>query len=254
MSQHLKITTLILVALLFLSPAVMATDRQPFTVTVEQAYIDLRTGPAHAYPAFYVAQRDQQLEILKRRTHWFKVRLVDSKHRVIYGWVHKSHLEETTVAGSNQLASEHHALKRNYKPLFSGNFALGRLEGSDLIAVQLAYHGLDSLSVELNAGAYTGINNEGWLASGQLLFEPFHRWRVSPFVNAGYGYIKREQNGTLITQSDESDNFLVSGLGFKLRIHKLYRLRFEYQVNNALTSTNDNRELETWQIGLSTYF
>ena len=247
----------LLTTLVFCYPLFVFADREitnVFTVVIEKPYIDLRTGPARAYPAFYIAQRGQQLEVLKRRTHWFKVRLSDSTHRTIEGWVKKDDLYEARVAGSDQMARDHHLLQYDYKPQFSGNLALGRFEGADLISLQLGYHRLDVLSAEINIGSYTSINNQGWLAGGQLVYEPFYRWRLSPFVNAGYGYIKREQSGTLVQQDDESDHYLNAGLGLKLRIHKLYRLRFEYQVNNTLTETNDNRELELWQIGLSTYF
>ena len=227
---------------------------QAFTIKIESAFVDLRTGPAKAYPAFYVAQRGQQLEITKRRTHWFKVQLSDSNNRIIDGWVHKNDLVNATVAYSDLPASEHPQIKRDYQPRFSGNFALGQFDGSDLVSLQLGYQGLKSVVMELNLGSYVGIDSEGWFAGGHFLFQPFHRWRVSPFVNAGYGYQKREQVSTLIVQSDQSDNYFNSGLGFKLRIHKLYQLRFEYQVYDTLTSTDDNLELETWQIGLSTQF
>lgn len=247
----------LLVVTFITSPRFVFAERvsaNPFEVVIEKPFIDLRTGPATAYPAFYVAQRGQALTILKRRTHWLKVRLEDSNHRRIVGWVHKDELYQARVAGSTLLAREHPALRYNYEPRFSGNYALGRLEGSDLISLQFAYHGSKVLSTELNAGFYTGTTNQGWLADARLVYEPFYRFKLSPFVNLGYGYIKREQSGTLIVQEDDSDTYLNAGLGLKLRFHELYQIRFEYQVNNTLTETNDNRELELWQIGLSTYF
>jgi len=256
-TKHLiKHITLFLVLLALPTSLSAGEERpsEPFTIVIENAFIDLRTGPAKAYPAFYVAQRGQQLQITKRRTHWFKVQLADANNRIIDGWVHKNDLANATVAYSDLRASEHPQIRRNYQPQFSGNFALGRFDGADLVSVQLGYQGLKSVSMELNLGSYAGINSEGWFVGGALLFQPFHHWRVSPFVNAGYGYQNREQISTLIAQSDQSDNYFNSGLGFKLRIHNLYQLRFEYQVYDTLTSTDDNLELETWQIGLTTKF
>ena len=47
-----------------------------------------RTGPGRGYPVFFVAARDEWVEIELRHTDWYKVRTAGGK----LGWVHRSQL------------------------------------------------------------------------------------------------------------------------------------------------------------------
>ncbi len=48
-------------------------------VVIDDPYIDLHTGPGRGYPIFFVAERGEQIALLKRRTEWFKVRVLVAK-------------------------------------------------------------------------------------------------------------------------------------------------------------------------------
>src|SRR5262245_8199695 len=66
---------------------------------VTDPYIELRTGPGRGYPIFFVAARDERIQILLRHTDWYKVRTEQGKE----GWVIRSQLETTlTEAGSKK--------------------------------------------------------------------------------------------------------------------------------------------------------
>lgn len=246
------VVTMCLVA----TPSYAATkaDRKPFTVVIEQAYLDLRTGAGKAYPVFYVAQRGESLAITKSRTQWYRVHLDTNGGRQVTGWVHRRDLAHTSVAGRGMKSPEHPFLKADFIPRLQGSYALGRIEGADLLSLNMGYQSLKSLIFEGRASWYNGVREQGWLANVQLRYQPFYRWRISPFVTTGYGYLQRETRGTLIEQSDESDQFLTAGAGFSIRMTKQYHLRLEYSQLNTLTSTDDNKELDTWQIGLATSF
>jgi uncharacterized protein YraI len=53
------------------------------TLQIADPYIELRTGPGRGYPVFFVAARDEWIEIELRHTDWFSVRTEGGK----LGWV-----------------------------------------------------------------------------------------------------------------------------------------------------------------------
>src|SRR5262245_31233611 len=66
---------------------------------ITDPYVELRTGPGRGYPIFYVAAREEWIEILLRHTDWFKVRTANGQE----GWVNRSQLETTlTEAGTTK--------------------------------------------------------------------------------------------------------------------------------------------------------
>ena len=60
-------------------------EEQYRRVTVAEPYLEMHTGPGRGYPVFNVVERGDEVELLKRRTEWFKVR--DARGRE--GWVHE---------------------------------------------------------------------------------------------------------------------------------------------------------------------
>ena len=231
-----------------------AAPKRAFTVEVVEAFVNIRTGAGKAYPAFYVAQRGERMHISKRRTVWYKVHLRSNGNREIIGWVHRSDIGETLVAGSSTRTSEHPEFTSEFSANWVANYSLGRIEDADLMGLNLGFRGLKSLIFQFGASAYTGINEQGWMTNVQLDYQPFPNWRISPFVNSGYGYLKREARGTLVLQDDDSDQYLIAGAGLSVRLTEQYHLRLEYKQLNTLTSTDDNKELDTWRLGVSTFF
>ena len=60
-------------------------------VQITDPYIELHTGPGRGYPVFFVAAREEWIEIELRHTDWYKVRTAGGK----VGWVHRTQLETT---------------------------------------------------------------------------------------------------------------------------------------------------------------
>ena len=64
-----------------LAPAVSAA-REYLQLLVAQPYLELHTGPGRGYPVFHAVPRDESVDVLFRRTDWFKVRT----ERGVEGW------------------------------------------------------------------------------------------------------------------------------------------------------------------------
>jgi hypothetical protein len=60
-------------------------------VVIDDPFIEMHTGPGRGYPIFYIGERGEEVEILKRRTEWFQIRVARGQE----GWVHLEQLQRT---------------------------------------------------------------------------------------------------------------------------------------------------------------
>ena len=77
--RYARLLTLLLA--LVAAPSLCAA-REYLQVFVTAPYLELHTGPGRGYPVTQVVARDESVDILKRRTDWFKVRT----SRGVEGW------------------------------------------------------------------------------------------------------------------------------------------------------------------------
>jgi uncharacterized protein YgiM (DUF1202 family) len=75
------------------APAV-STARELLQVFVAQPYLELHTGPGRGYPVFNVVARAESVDVLYRRTDWFKVRT----ERGVEGWASQQDMLRTVLA------------------------------------------------------------------------------------------------------------------------------------------------------------
>ncbi|TLZ26765.1 MAG: SH3 domain-containing protein, partial [Gammaproteobacteria bacterium] len=90
--RQVALASLVLPALL-LAPAV-ARAREYLQVFVAQPYLELHTGPGRGYPVFHAVPRDASVDVLFRRTEWFKVRT----ERGVEGWASQAEMLKTVLA------------------------------------------------------------------------------------------------------------------------------------------------------------
>ena len=60
-------------------------------VTIADPYIEMHTGPGKGFPIFHVVDRGESVEIIKRRTDWFRIRTT----RGVEGWADRDQLVRT---------------------------------------------------------------------------------------------------------------------------------------------------------------
>ena len=85
-----------MLALLALSQAMTPARaaRELLQLFVTQPYLELHTGPGRGYPVTQVVARGESVDVLFRRTDWFKVRT----ERGVEGWASARELTLTTLA------------------------------------------------------------------------------------------------------------------------------------------------------------
>jgi len=231
-------------------------------VKVVDPYIELHTGPGRGFPVFFVAEQGEWIEILKRKTNWYKVRLQSEK----LGWVHQDQLRKTLTVDNEAVVIEdpdfQEYLDRNWEiGVLNGDF-----EGASLISLYGGYHFTENLTTELSVSQALGNFSEIRTATINMVNEPFpdlkpFKWlpyledvHLSPFFGVGAGVMKTLPRGTLVQPVDREDDLLFVTTGAKFYLTRRFLLRMEYRHFVVLTSRNDNEDVEEWKIGFSIFF
>lgn len=239
---------LLLLLLLSLMPNVSAEE--PQSVEVADPFIDLHTGPGRGFPKFYVAEQGDTIQLLKRKTTWFKVRLENGKS----GWVSEKQLSKTLLPSGDRMdVAELDAANIDSKNWAIGLFA-GELGGADLVSVHLSYLFTENISTEITVSQALGTFSNNYLYDFSVIHQAFPEWRVSPYFVLGGGQIKTDPNATLVATEDRTDDTFHVGGGLQIPIANRFAVRFEYRNYLALTSRDDDEEIEQWKIGVSAFF
>ncbi len=154
-----RLIMLALIALTLMPPGLLAEDTAPPESRVVDAYIDLHTQPGRNYPVFYVAERGEHIELLKRRTDWVKVR----NNRGIEGWVHIDAIGRTVDTNGAALGFTSPNRDTFNNRNWEFGLMLGDLDGTDAITGYGAWQFTRNLSLE---AAYT--ENYGDFSDGKM--------------------------------------------------------------------------------------
>ena len=242
---------LIIACLWSLSFSIQAEDKYP-SVEVVEAYIDLRTGPGRGYPVFYVAERGEWIEVIKRRTDWFKVRTEREK----VGWVHREDLEKTVKASGDYVQFK----KETYEGYLERTWELGFMGGAhdtryDLLSVYGAFHFTNNLSLELHYQDMLVGEESKQAYFLSILHEPFTYYRTTPYFGIGMGRVETtESQFDTAQESDSSDKTVHVAAGIRTYLTRSFLFRAGYRRAIELTSKNDNDETDEWKIGFAVFF
>lgn len=246
------ISPLLILSLLWgLSVSVLAEDKYP-AVEVVEPYIDLRTGPGRGYPIFYIGERGEWIEVIKRRTDWFKVRTERDK----VGWVHVEDLEKTVKASGDYVSFK----QETYEGYLERTWEVGFLGGAhdtryDLLSVYGAYHFTNNLSLELHYQDMLVGDGSKQAYSISLLNEPFTLYRVTPYFGVGGGQVKiTETDFDTNQETDTNDQTVHVAAGLRTYVTRSFLFRAGYRRTIELTSKDDNNETEEWKIGFAVFF
>jgi uncharacterized protein YgiM (DUF1202 family) len=218
-------------------------------VVVSDPYLDLHTGPGRGYPVFYVAGQGDRVQLLKRRTEWYKIRTPRGKE----GWVHVGQL--TSTLDLEGQAIDFHQLgvddftNRRWEFGFSG----GDFDGAALLTVYGAFALTPNISAQLAASQIMGDYSDGAMGTVNILMQPFPEWRVSPFFTLGTGILRVEPQTTIVQTEDRTDEVAHVGVGANLYLGRRFVLRMEYKHHTVLTSRDDNQEIDEWKAGFSVF-
>ncbi|MEE9492261.1 MAG: SH3 domain-containing protein [Gammaproteobacteria bacterium] len=247
-----QIAGLLCLLLCFASTALRA-EEDTTRVQVIEAYIEMHTGPGRGFPVFHVEERGSQIEILKQKTGWYKIRNRKGKT----GWVKRDDLQRTLVNDQPlKLPSASLEDFRQYRRELA--LMIGDYDGADVMTVSGTWYFSKALGMELAVSRVLADFSDSTQGTISLVSRPFdiqwNRWGLSPFFTLGTGVLDTDPKVTLVQQSDSTDQTAHVGLGANLYLSRHFMFQVQYTNHVIFDSSDDNQEIDEWKAGLSLFF
>jgi hypothetical protein len=247
--SRLPFAVLLLSLVLLADPAV-ARHHEHLQVYVTAPYLELRTGPGRGYPVFHVAEREESVEVLFRRTDWFKVRT----RRGVEGWAAQRDMLRTVLAdgtpftfdlGDRTGFTSHH---------FEGGLFAGNYGGATLVSAFGSFSFNSQLAAELAVGQFLGKFSNGVTGDLGLTHVLMPEWRLSPFLMLGTGLVHLTPKATLVQPTERTDQTAYVGGGLRFYLTRRFFVRAEYKGHVVFTKRNANEEVDEWKLGFAFFF
>ena len=224
----------------------------PPSTQIHDPYIDVRSGPGRGYPVFYVSERGDWIEILIRKTDWFKIRTP----RGVEGWVYRGQLVKTLNSTGDVVEIKDPTFDDFTSRIGETGVMAGSYAGGTFVSAYVGKALTENLSVEFEAGTVVGDDFTSTVYNLSVVNQPFPLWKVSPFAMLTIGRLEVEKKESSIQDDskDASDKIVGVGIGAKIHFSRQFMLRLEYRNSVRLTSNDDNRENDEWKAGLAVFF
>ena len=221
-------------------------------VKVAEPFIELHTGPASGYPVFHVVARDDQIEILKKHTNWYKVRA----EKGIEGWVAAHALAMTLNLNDEPVDLGKDTFEQYLKRDWEFALTAGVLEDVASLSVSAGWVFTENMVAEVSYTQALGSFSENQLIAIRLQHYAFPEWRLSPYLTLGTGQIRTKPRANLVQSGDEvrTSDLLEAGIGVRYYLNRNFVARLEYKSLLALTDRDEQEELEEWKLGFSVFF
>ena len=220
------------------------------TVSVADPYLELRTGPGIGYPKFYVVDRGESVDILKRRTDWFLVRAENGKE----GWVSQEQLQRTLQPDGQEIEFAAASQADFTDARWEAGILAGDFGGANIISLYGSFSLNPHVSIEAWGSQILGNFSNGWMGSVNVVHEIWPEWRVSPFFTLGAGVIHTKPKSTIVVSQDRTDEIGHVGVGIRAYVARRFLLRAEFKSYVVFTSRDENEEIEEWKVGFAFFF
>lgn len=228
----------------------MASAAEPApALKVAVPFIELHTAPGRGYPVFHVIEKGEQVELLKRKTNWYKVRASSGET----GWTSSAQLgrtlQPTGLPADLPEISHGQYLESSWRV----GFTAGVFEESPSFSLTAGYRPLTWLGTEIEAGKIYNQSVTSTYYGANLIFEPLHRWSLTPYLLTGYSRFEFDaRQKVLLSELGNADGVALGG-GLGYYIGRNFLIRAEYRVY-SVSSNSDSTGLSEWKIGLNTFF
>jgi uncharacterized protein YgiM (DUF1202 family) len=214
---------------------------------VAEPFLELHTGPGRGYPVAQVVGRGESIDVLKRRTEWFRVRT----ERGVEGWAYERELAKATLADGSLFTFNRGDRAGFVAHRWEGGVMAGSYAGATLISGFGALSLTDSMKVEIAAGQFLGNLSNGYLLDIGLSQVIMPQWRISPFLTLGTGFERVEPKATLAVPLDQNNQTAYAGVGARFYC---FFLRGEYRHHTVFTERDANEVKQEWKVGFAFFY
>lgn len=219
-------------------------------VAIQDAFIELHTGPGRGYPVFYIAERGENVTVLRRRTDWFQVEVPRGER----GWVHLDQMQKTLDLNGEPFDVPAYSLEDYTARRWEVGVQYGDFGGANAISAFGAYGMTENLQIELWLGQALGRYSNSRMVNINIAHLMYPDRRVTPIFTLGAGSISTSPKATLVATTDRRDSMALAGLGVRAYLTRRFVFRAEYKAYVAFTSRDDNEEVREWKAGFSFFF
>lgn len=238
---------------LFLLLSCLPVFAADLNLKVQEAFVNVHTGPSSLYPVFYVVARGEQLTVLSQKTQWIKIETVTHK----IGWVYEGDIAKTIFSSGEQVVFDKTTYEQFSKRSIEVGVQSGSMESSPAYSLSLGYLFNDLFSTQLSVGKAIGKLSSVSILSVDALMTPFPKVDYSPYFILGVGNAKIIPNATLINPKTTSSSLAKVAIGIKKYLGERFIVRLEWANYTLFSADNDadsNQEVTEWKVGFSTFF
>lgn len=252
----MKQLRLLITLLLMISPAILMAEEEEAPaqlLEIADPYIDVHTGPGGGYPIFHVIERGEKVDVILRRTNWFKITF----GKDLVGWVHIDQLQQSLMSDGKQVEFVRKTKEDFTHRKWEAGVMGGGFEGALQFSIYGAYLFNRGFAAELGYAEAIGANSSSSLIKMGLLMQPFPDWRVSPYFYLGTGHISVDVNETLAVPENRDNQFSNIGFGIRAFITKTIIFRAEvsdYVLFSADFDNDTNEDISEWKLGFAVFF
>ncbi len=239
------------VIILFGSPSSLKAEETHFQrAKVIEAFLELHTGPGRSYPVFYIAEKNETLFLMKKRTDWYKVRLLTGEE----GWVHRDEVEKTLRASGIRKSWSERFYERFIGGFLSGSWSGGQFENDPALFLRLAYRLTKVLSAELTLGRSSGDLGDTDLYLAGMTLTPWKgRWFSLSAVIGG-GVVKTAPAQLLVNAQSDRFETAYAGAGFSVPLLDRLFLNGNFRHYTLFINPKRNRSFQELSLGLAFAF
>ena len=224
--------------------------REYLQLFVTEPFLELHTGPGRGYPVAQVVARGEAVDVLVRKTQWFKVRT----ERGAEGWAFEQELSKATLADGSPFVFKRGDRAGFTSHTWENGVLLGNYAGATVVSTFGAYSFTDNMKLELSLSQFLGNLSNGYTVDVGLAQVIMPQWRISPFLTLGTGFERVVPKATLATPIDQDSQTAYAGIGARYYLNRRFFLRGEYRHHTVFTSRDSNEVKHEWKIGFAYFY